>query len=337
MSGGKLQFTAAEYRVSEKGNWTGARLGVERVNGTDGGASVVVRNTSSGSSGRGTRYSDYDVPGTTETLTWASGEGGIKYPEFSPIDDPDVENEEFVPFSLSDIVGAEYGSIRDTRVTIISDDSYLPKHQWVDGTKLQFENADGTWGTPVDLKGNPGKDGVWGQYEMLNPGQSPTLKLVSANGQKDIQFSCEYRQQNLFLHSSGGVVSFWGELHVENLRIINPYDEFEDNQLYRDYESYSLYNILQIELKELLNETPIDTPAVVSGEFYSGIRDVQQSQFNLSANATLKMVVPANSNKAWIEYWRGSWTSQINVINLDNQPAAFNIKFSGRLLGTVIR
>lgn len=38
-----------------------------------------------------------------------------------------------------------------------------PKHKWA-GTKLQFQNPDGTWGKPVDLqgpKGDPGGGAAW--------------------------------------------------------------------------------------------------------------------------------------------------------------------------------
>lgn len=33
-----------------------------------------------------------------------------------------------------------------------------PAHEW-DGTRLRFQNPDGTWGEWVDLRGNPGKPG----------------------------------------------------------------------------------------------------------------------------------------------------------------------------------
>ena len=339
MSGGKIQFTATEYRISEKGNWTGLPLAVERVGGTDGEASVVVRNTSSSSSGRGKRDEDYSSPGASETLTWASGESGIKYPSFNVIDDMDVEDNESIPLSLSNIVNAEYGELTKAEILIISDDWYIPRHQWVNGTKLQFQQADGTWGTPVDLKGPPGvdgKDGVWGQFEMVN--LPLAIKLISTTTQNDIQFNCEYRQQNLFLHSSGGVVSFWGEIHVENLQIINPFDEVDDGNNYRDYELYSQYSTLLFELAGIKNETPTLSPAVVSGEFYSGIKDHQtnnQTSTQISANASLTMVVPAYSNLAWVEYWRSeTWKNQIMVVS--NQTAAFHLSFSGRLIGYLL-
>lgn len=37
----------------------------------------------------------------------------------------------------------------------------MPKHRWR-GTELQFERPDGDWGEAVDLKGEPGRDGIGG-------------------------------------------------------------------------------------------------------------------------------------------------------------------------------
>ncbi|OPZ05009.1 MAG: hypothetical protein BWZ09_01406 [Alphaproteobacteria bacterium ADurb.BinA305] len=37
----------------------------------------------------------------------------------------------------------------------------MPKHRWK-GTQLQFERPDGEWGDAVDLKGDPGRDGIGG-------------------------------------------------------------------------------------------------------------------------------------------------------------------------------
>jgi len=37
----------------------------------------------------------------------------------------------------------------------------MPKHRWK-GTQLQFERPDVEWGDAVDLKGDPGRDGIGG-------------------------------------------------------------------------------------------------------------------------------------------------------------------------------
>ncbi|CAD5988686.1 ProA (plasmid) [Planktothrix tepida] len=174
MTAGKLSFTASEYKVNEKGEWQGLKPAVERVEGTVGQVSIRVSNTSSSALGRGTRNEDYLVPGTGEILTWADGESGIKYIEFAVKDDFLVEDKESVPLSLSSIQGAEYGSIKNSKVVIIDDDWFIPRHQW-QGTALQFQQADGTWGESVELKGEKGDTGaglVWkgnwayGHYEV---------------------------------------------------------------------------------------------------------------------------------------------------------------------------
>jgi len=41
-------------------------------------------------------------------------------------------------------------------------DGQAPAHEW-DGTKLRFQNPDGTWGEWVDLRGKPGKKGDKGE------------------------------------------------------------------------------------------------------------------------------------------------------------------------------
>lgn len=165
MSAGKLQFTASEYKVNEKGEWVGLKPGVERVEGTVGQVSIRVSNTSSSALGRGTRNEDYTVPGTSEVLTWASGESGIKLINFASKDDFLVEGEEEIPLSLGSIQGAEYGSIRNSKVVITDDDWFIPRHQWVE-TKLQFQQADGTWGESVDLKGEKGSQGDKGEQGL---------------------------------------------------------------------------------------------------------------------------------------------------------------------------
>lgn len=38
----------------------------------------------------------------------------------------------------------------------------MPKHRWIDRTKLQFEKAPGDWGEAVELKGEPGPRGPAG-------------------------------------------------------------------------------------------------------------------------------------------------------------------------------
>lgn len=165
MSAGKLQFTKSEYKVNEKGEWVGLKPGVERVEGTVGQASIRVSNTSSSAKGRGTRNEDYTVPGTSEILTWASGESGIKLINFATQDDFLVEGEEEIPLSLGSIQGAEYGSVRNSKVVITDDDWFIPRHQW-QGTQLQFQQADGTWGEAVDLKGEKGSQGDKGEQGL---------------------------------------------------------------------------------------------------------------------------------------------------------------------------
>lgn len=46
-----------------------------------------------------------------------------------------------------------------------------PAHEW-EGTKLRFENPDGTWGQWVDLKGKDGKDGKDGKRGFVLNGSS---------------------------------------------------------------------------------------------------------------------------------------------------------------------
>lgn len=52
----------------------------------------------------------------------------------------------------------------------------MPAHRWVDGTKLQFEQAPGgEWGKAVDLKGDkgdPGQNGAVGVVQVQAPATS---------------------------------------------------------------------------------------------------------------------------------------------------------------------
>lgn len=45
----------------------------------------------------------------------------------------------------------------------------MPKHRWR-GTELQFERPDGEWGEAVNLKGEPGRDGIGGVVQTSTGG-----------------------------------------------------------------------------------------------------------------------------------------------------------------------
>lgn len=45
----------------------------------------------------------------------------------------------------------------------------MPSHEW-QGTKLRFEQPDGTWGKLTDLKGEPGKEGAAGRTVVVARG-----------------------------------------------------------------------------------------------------------------------------------------------------------------------
>lgn len=59
-----------------------------------------------------------------------------------------------------------------------------PDHKWV-GTKLSFENPDGTWGKEVDLRGKDGKNGS--VYSLVGSGgKSKLVDLTDVNGTPNI-------------------------------------------------------------------------------------------------------------------------------------------------------
>lgn len=165
MSAGKLSFTLSEYKVREDGTWVTARLGVTRSDSSVGAVTGRVNNSSSTSPARAARGVDYTVPhgtGTSQTLTWASGESGTKFCDFLIINDDFVEGDEFLPLTLNTLTGGvTAGLIVATRLIILDDDFVIAKHRW-DKTVLQFENADGTWGDAVQLKGETGLPGLPG-------------------------------------------------------------------------------------------------------------------------------------------------------------------------------
>ena len=157
-----VSFTQSVYQVKE--NIGVVKIGVERTGDLSKSASVNVSNTSSTSSGRGTRGLGYylEIGTTSETLNWNAGEGGIKYATINITDDVIIEKTEMVPLSLTSLVNCTRGIISTANLEITDDDSTLPKHQWV-GTALQFENPDGTWGNAIDLKGDRGEKGEKGE------------------------------------------------------------------------------------------------------------------------------------------------------------------------------
>lgn len=166
MPAGKLSFTAAEYRVRENGNWITQKVGVVRSDGIDGAVSVRVTNSSSSTTpGRAARKVDFvaenplTTTGSSQLLSWVDRESGVKYCEFTIINDDLVEGNEFVPLSLGSYQGAVAGQITQANLIIVDDDSAIPAHRWT-GTALQFQNPDGSWGDAIDLKGDSSGSGA---------------------------------------------------------------------------------------------------------------------------------------------------------------------------------
>ncbi|MEO9124773.1 MAG: hypothetical protein ABI262_08820 [Microcoleus sp.] len=182
MSGGKLSFTLAEYKVREDGTWVTARIGVMRSDGALGAVSGRVNNSSSTAPARATRKLDYEVPhgtGTNQTLSWADGELGTKFCDFVIVNDNFVEGDEILPLTLNTLTGgATAGAIVAARLIILDDDFVIAKHRW-DKTALQFENPDGSWGDTVELKGEKGEIGETGL-----PGATGERGLTGVRGDR---------------------------------------------------------------------------------------------------------------------------------------------------------
>jgi hypothetical protein len=176
MTAGKLSFTQTEFRIREDGTYIGAKVSVERTVGTTGIVSVKVTNSSASSLGRGTRKLDFlpinptTSTGSSQLLTWADGEDGIKTLEFTIIQDNLVEGDEFIPLSLGSYKGgAKAGAIPKCSLIIVDDDSAkgekgekgekgdigLPGIQGIQGEK-------GEAGAGLKWKGN----WVYGNYEV---------------------------------------------------------------------------------------------------------------------------------------------------------------------------
>ncbi|VXD15498.1 hypothetical protein [Planktothrix paucivesiculata] len=130
MAAGKLSFTQTEFRIREDGTYIGAKVSVERTEGNVGLVSVKVTNSSASSLGRATRKLDFlpinptTSTGSSQLLTWADGEGGIKTLEFTIIQENLVEGDEFIPLSLGSYKGgAVAGEIPKCSLIIVDDDS----------------------------------------------------------------------------------------------------------------------------------------------------------------------------------------------------------------------
>lgn len=180
MTAGKLGFTQAEYKVSEDGTLITSKVAVERLEGVDGPVSVKVTNSSSSATaGRATRKVDFvalnplTTTATSQLLSWADQEGGVKFCEFTIINDDIAEGDERIPLSLGTYAGgAAPGAIVKAVLIIVDNDGEIPTptptptptaedFQWV-GTSLKIKKLDGTWQEPVDLKGAQGIQGIPG-------------------------------------------------------------------------------------------------------------------------------------------------------------------------------
>lgn len=184
----EVSFSQAQYQFDESAGTV--QIGVVRTGNLASSASVAVINSSSTLSARGTRGNDYTVgvsssnTATSETLTWAAGEGGIKFATFGIVEDLLVEREERIPLSFGSLVNCVRGTIQTAEIVIVDNDWTIPKHQWI-GTALQFENPDGTWGAAIDLKGDKGDQGDKG--DKGDPGAIGATGAVGATGPQGLK------------------------------------------------------------------------------------------------------------------------------------------------------
>ncbi len=115
-SAGTLQFSAATYSVNEGGGT--ATITVTR----SGGSSGAVNVTYATSNGTATTLSDYSA--TTNTLSWATGDGSAKTFSITINDDALVESSETINLTLTNATGgATLGGTSSAVLTIIDNDS----------------------------------------------------------------------------------------------------------------------------------------------------------------------------------------------------------------------
>jgi hypothetical protein len=112
---GTLQFSAMNYDIAENGGAGSAN--VARSGGSSGTVSVDYATTG----GSATAGADYQAAGGT--LSWADEESGVKSINVSVNDDSDIEGNETIQLSLSNVAGgATLGSRDVATMTIIDND-----------------------------------------------------------------------------------------------------------------------------------------------------------------------------------------------------------------------
>lgn len=117
----------------------------------------------------------------------------VIYKKLSVVEDGDGNSY----MAVAESVGASLSNTNYWR--LVAKRGRAPDHQWVDGTKLQFEKPGGGWSEPVDLKGKEGPPGPPGTGDggtyvhdqsiasnewiiVHNMGYFPSVSVVDSSG-----------------------------------------------------------------------------------------------------------------------------------------------------------
>lgn len=126
-SGGQLRFSAANYSAPE--NSGNATISIERINGSNGAASVQYRAQA------GTANSQ-DFVAVSGSLTWADGDVAAKTFQVPIRNDSIHETDETVLLSLENPAGAELGEPASATLTLVDDDAASPPTLIVDNLRI---------------------------------------------------------------------------------------------------------------------------------------------------------------------------------------------------------
>ena len=114
---GEVQFSAATFQVNETEAAVNAVVVVDRVNGTDGPASVDC------AASAGTATAGADFTAGNVGVSWAAGEGGSKQCLIPIAGDALDEADETVSLALANVSGATVGNPANATLTILDNDA----------------------------------------------------------------------------------------------------------------------------------------------------------------------------------------------------------------------
>ncbi len=265
-----------------------------------------------------------DFYATTQTLTWATNEEGIKYVEVDIYEDNfGGEPPEYFYCTLKSeqaevLLNKTHCFIIDSPMEFFS--SYINQP-----FSLKIEGIPDTSEIPVSTLMQDKFDFM---FMEVNGNEYPASIMPKS------KFEIEKVNNLNYSRIGNNLVFFNGEYHVEWLNHpmwddINTYNRYEGTNL----NEYSAFVVLL----PFTNDSNVPVPVSISNSQVWGFQRMGREEQDEQVNASLTGVILPNSNKVLFEYARGVWKTNLNFSRSkwnENLKPSFRLNLSGLVPNT---